>query len=390
MSSAKVKMLGLFLLAIVVRTILITSFLTRFPDLCQWGTNEMGCVGRSLLLNHTFSTPYHDASGPTAWLAPVYPAIVNVIFAVFGIQSSASAIAVIVLNGLCSALVSVVLFKMGSEFLSERAGLTAGLLWAVSPAVALVTLLIWDTCLTTLLATWACLLTLRLALPVRKRSWHSYVLVGGLWALAGLSSPSVLAPLPFLVLWLWAKTRQFKPTAIFSGASGLVLLPWTLRNFLVFHKLIPVRDKFWAEVFFENIGFQTHPLKTSMEYQRLGELQFIEMAKQRVLLYIHDHFADFLQQTLYRAGQFWILPEGMWRLSFFLSIATFLGLCVMAKRKLPTALPFLIILAVYPLTYYVSYTFSRYRHPIEPIMYMSAAFLLVEVGQRFRQNKPVA
>ena len=317
MSSAKAKMLGLFLLAVVVRTILITSFLRRFPDLYQWGTNEMGCVGRSLLLNHTFSTPYHDASGPTAWLAPVYPVSVSVIFAVLGIQSSASAIAVIVLNGLCSALVSIVLYKMGSEFLSERAGLTAGLLWAVSPAVALVTLLVWDTCLTTLLATWACLLTLRLALPTRERSWHSYALVGGLWTLAGLCSPSALAPLPFLVLWLWAKTRQLKPAAIFSAAAGLVLLPWTLRNFLVFHKLIPVRDNLWAEVFFGNIGFQTHPLKTSMEYQRLGELQFIEMAKQHVLLYIHDHFAEFLRQTLHRIGQFWILPEGMWRFSFF-------------------------------------------------------------------------
>src|SRR5712664_1725989 len=141
MFSARTKILGLFLLAVVVRAILIASFLSRFPDLYQWGTNEQGVVGRSLLLTHSFSSPYHDVSGPTAWIAPIYPAVVSAVFAVFGIQSSVSAIAVIVLNELCSALVSVVLYKMGSEFLSERAGLTAGLLWAVSPAVALVTLL---------------------------------------------------------------------------------------------------------------------------------------------------------------------------------------------------------------------------------------------------------
>src|ERR1051325_5114290 len=219
-------MLGLFLLAVLARAILITSFLSRFPDLYQWGTNEQGVIGRSLLLTHSFSSPYHDATGPTAWIAPVYPAIVSTIFAVFGIQSSASAIVAIILNALCSSLVCIVLYKIGTEFLSERVGLIAGLLWAVSPAVFLVTLLIWATCLTTLLATWACLLTLRLAFPRREQNWRTYSLTGGLWALAGLSSPSVLAPLPFLALWLWAKNRQVKPAAIFAIATGSVLLPW--------------------------------------------------------------------------------------------------------------------------------------------------------------------
>jgi hypothetical protein len=381
-------MLGLFLLAVLVRAILITSFLGRFSDLYQWGTNEQGVIGRSLLLTHSFSSPYHDACGPTAWIAPVYPAIVSVMFALLGIQSSASAIAAIVLNALCSALVSVVLYKIGSEFLTERVGLTASVLWAVSPAVSLVTLLVWDTCLTTLLATWAYLLTLRIAIRQREQSWSSYAMAGGLWALAGLSSPSVLAPLPFLALWLWAKTKQFKLTVIFSAAVGLGLLPWTLRNFFVFHRLIPVRDNFWAEIFFGNLGFETHPLKTSMEYQRLGELQFIDAAKQRVIMYTQTHFAEFIQQTLHRIGQFWILPEGMWKLSFFLTVATLLGLCMMVKHKLPAALPLLIILAAYPATYYISYTFSRYRHPIEPIMYISAAFLLAEIAHRFQHFRP--
>jgi len=196
-----------------------------------------------------------------------------------------------------------------------------------------------------------------------------------------------LAPLPILAFWLWSKAKQIKPAAVFAAAVGIVLLPWTLRNFLVFHKLIPVRDNFWAEVFFGNVGFETHPLKTSMEYQRLGELQFIEISKQRVLLYIHEHFGEFARQMLHRIGQFWVVPEGMWRLSFFLTLATFLGLCLMAKRKLPSAALFSIILITYPVTYYVSYTYSRYRHPIEPIMYLSSAFILVELAQRLRWIK---
>ncbi len=375
-------MFGLVLVAVLVRALLITSFLTRFPDLYLWGTNEVGVVGRSLFLSHSFSSPYHDAYGPTAWLAPVYPAIVAAIFAIFGVQTPASAIAAIVVNALCSALVSVVLYKMGSELFGEAVGIAAGLLCAVSPAVSLIALLVWDTCLSTLLATCACWLTLRLACREPGQRWISWASAGALWGVAGLSSPSVLAPMPFLVLWLWLKTKRIKLAGTFAGSLITILVPWTLRNLFVFHRLVPVRDNFWADMYWGNVGFGTHPLGKSMEYQRLGELPFIELCKQRLLLYLHDHFAEFARQTLHRIGNFWILPEGWWGLSFFLTAGTVMGVYLMARRKHPAAFPLSTILLVFPVTYYVSYTFSRYRHPIEPIMYLISAFVLVELGQR--------
>ena len=365
---------------------LITSFLTRSPDLYQWGTNEVGTVARALVLTHGFSSPYHDASGPTAWLAPVYPAIASAIFLFLGVQTPASAIAVIIFNALCSSLVTVVLYKMGAEFFSERVGMTAGLLWAVAPSVALITLMVWDTCLSTLMTACACWLTLRLVFGEKQPAWR-HVAAGSLWGLAGLSSPVVLAPLPFLVLWLWSKDKQVKAPALFAASAGMVLVPWTVRNFLAFHKLVPVRDNFWAEVYWGNLGFGTHPLGNSMGYQTLGEMPFIEVLKQRVLDYIHYHFAEFARQTLDRAEQFWIRPEGMWGLSFFLALVTALGLLLMARRRHPAAFPFFIILMTFPVTYYISYAFSRYRHPIEPIMYLSSAFFLVEASQTLGRTK---
>jgi hypothetical protein len=34
----------------------------------------------------------------------------------------------------------------------------------------------------------------------------------------------------------------------------------------------------------------------------------------------------------------------------------------------------MLVLIFYPMIYYISYTFSRYRHPIEPIIYVLAAY----------------
>jgi len=49
----------------------------------------------------------------------------------------------------------------------------------------------------------------------------------------------------------------------------------------------------------------------------------------------------------------------------------------------------LIFLMVYPIPYYLSYVFEKYRHPIEPLMCVLAAYPLVRVV-RFVSGKVMA
>src|SRR5260370_40583139 len=73
------------------------AYLARVkPDLLPWGSNEVGVVARWIVTTHSCSSPFHDAHGPTAWLAPVYPMLVAGIFLIFGVQTSASVIALLV------------------------------------------------------------------------------------------------------------------------------------------------------------------------------------------------------------------------------------------------------------------------------------------------------
>src|SRR6266852_1307171 len=65
---------------------------------------ENGRVARSIALGQGVSNPLHGDSGPTAMIMPVYPVILASIFKIFGIYSKASAIAILSLNSLFSAL----------------------------------------------------------------------------------------------------------------------------------------------------------------------------------------------------------------------------------------------------------------------------------------------
>jgi len=101
------------------------------PHMLSWGVNEVGGIARGIVTNQTFSSPFHNAHGPTAWIAPIYPGIVACIFVLFGIETPASALAVMCFNAICSAATGVIVYEIGKEIHSEQAGTFAGWLWAL-------------------------------------------------------------------------------------------------------------------------------------------------------------------------------------------------------------------------------------------------------------------
>jgi hypothetical protein len=186
---------------------------------------------------------------------------------------------------------------------------------------------------------------------------------------------------------MWLRSKRLNVAVTLVAATILILLPWTLRNAVVFHRFIPVRSNFWAEVSYGNLGFENHATGPSMEYQRLGEIAFGDVSKQRALSYIRAQPLEFFHKTVRRIGEFWVYPEGGFGLSFYLSLCTLLGLCLMFKVQPWPAAFFALVLIVYPIPYYVSFVFSRYRYPIEPIMYLSTAFLIDRAARALRERR---
>lgn len=362
----------IFIVAALLRLIVLVVLVAHSRT--WWGINEAGTIGRLLISGKGFASPFHDASGPSAWFAPVYPSLMAAIFLIFGIETTASAWVAALLNVLFASLTALVVRQLGREHFGEAAGGFAAWAWAIAPPLLIMPWLLWETCLSALAMSFAFLRLLRLNRHSRFREW---AVCGCIWGFAGLLNPALLAPL--LVLGVRAAWRKCtKGFMVLLLACGLCILPWTLRNEVRFHKLIPVRSNLWPELFFGNVGFTLHPHGGSMLYQREGEKAFSDDMRSRLMDYLRLHPRDFSRQTGKRIIEFWIEPTNFGPCAAFMSLAALAGL-VRAKVGHREWTSFACVLVFYPLLYYCTFTFSRFRYPIEPLVYVLAGYVFSEI-----------
>jgi len=260
-------------------------------------------------------------------------------------------------------------------------GAAAGWLWATCIPSAVVPLLVWDTSLSALVLAVGVFLTLTLERGASDFRWGA---IGFWWGFACLVNPALITPVPFIAFSQWLRQRRsgefsWKRVILFVALSLAVVSPWLIRNYRVFGTPVFVRSNFSAELYFGNLGFESHPLGKTYEYQNLGELRYIAQKQRAVLEYISRNSGKFLKDTVRRVLAFWTVPHislPYWPLMSFLSVV---GLAMAIQERRHGALPLLIFLMVYPIPYYLSYVFEKYRHPIEPLMCVLAAYPLVRV-----------
>jgi hypothetical protein len=368
---------------------------------------ETGHIAFSIASGKGFSSPFQRETGPTAWLAPIYPYLLAGIFKVFGIYTFRSFVVALSLNIMFSAAACVPIFFAGKRIAGVGAASAAAWLWALFPNAIIIPFeWIWDTCLSVLLVATLLWATMKLAETGRKRDWCLY---GLLWGFALLTNPAATLLLPVLLMWAAFRLRarsveRKQPTAGLIGpalATAIVVLccvPWTVRNYVQFHRFIPLRSNFAFELYIgnnENYDDQ-HRLRPGaitqdreiLRYLRMGETAFMDEEKRKAVAFITAHprmetwliaqrFVDFWLGTaspivaFQQAGSFWL------RLILVCNdaapLGAFLGIVVLlAKRNLYT-IPVVAFPLIFPLLYYVTHTSLRYRHPIDPIVLFLAA-----------------
>lgn len=389
------------LLRLAVITIGHTYRITPRRDHFQYGW-EMGRLARSIALGQGFSSPTDLSTGPSAWAAPIYPYILAGVFKIFGIYTALSAFVILTFNSIFAALTCLTLYWIGKRMYGATVGRAAAWTWAVFPyAIYWPTRVVWETSFTAFLLSLALLLTLRLAdQPGRWRLWF---LFGLLWGLILLTNTAVVSMMPFCLLWVvyrCPKRPQFLAAALCMVIALLVATPWTVRNYLVFGKFVFIRDNLPLEMHEANNarsqGLWTrneHPGNdpdAMRDFQRLGELRFMEEKKAQVRQFIREHPGQFLWFTLERAAYFWIAPPqativagyDLWisrHVNFALGAAfAFAGLWLTLRNRVPGRCLLACFLLIYPLPYYLVQPFVRYKHPIEPEMLLLIVYLFWE------------
>src|SRR5208282_4232603 len=104
---------------------------------------------------------------------PVYPYLIAAVFMFFGTYSKASALVLLSLQALISALTCLPVFFAARKTFGDRVALFSGWAWALFPlAIYWQAERIWPTWLATLLLTILFSMTLRLDRPVSLGAWN--------------------------------------------------------------------------------------------------------------------------------------------------------------------------------------------------------------------------
>lgn len=359
--------------------------------------NETGNIAYALAIGRGFSSPFRRETGPTAWLTPVYPLLVAGVFRVFGIFSAGSFFAVVLLNALFSSAACVPIFLAGRKIAGLAAASGAAWLWALFPnAVMMPFEWVWDTCLAAFLGALVFWATVELAESAhRTKAWCAY---GLLWGFTLMTNPALGSLLPFLLGWaayrgIRAPRISFGMPALALGIAILCCLPWTLRNYFVFHKLVPLRSNFPLELYIgNNNNYATRqfvwPPKITKEreilrYFRIGETAFMDEEGRKAMEFIRAHPGIALELTVERFIAFWAgiaQPREVWKATDSLlirglivcnslaAVGGLLGIVALLWRQNFYVFPAAAYPMVFPWVYYVTHPNLRYRHPIDPVV----------------------
>jgi len=366
---------------------------------------EMGRVGRSIALGEGFSNPYGGNTGPSAWEPPLYPYLIGGVFKIFGVYTYASAWVLLSINSLFAALTTIPVFLIAHRSFGARVGVWSARAWALNPYVWYWSIhWIWDTTFTPLILALIFWVSLEME---QWPDWRGWMLFGILWGVGALANPAMLAFLPFCGLWIWwRRSRRGLPSlggvVLSSVVFFLVLSPWLVRNYEVFGRFVFIRDDFGLQFRLGNNQFSDGMLFASLQpnlnpsefdrFRQMGEIAYEADCRRVAFDWIREHPQRFLVISLKRFFYYWNgVPRptdstAPWdfRSSLFLasSVLVIWGAVRALRRRWPGAWLFAGLIATYPTVYYFVFPHARYRHPIEPELFILGVFLLSEVRGR--------
>ena len=366
---------------------------------------ESGNIAHSLATGHGFSSPFRVDTGPTAWMTPLFPLLLAGIFRIFGAYTFHAWAATVLLNISSCTLACVPIYYAAKRIGGIVLAAGAASLWAIFPnAILMPVESMWDASISALLVATILWATLALAESEfdsqRLRHWCAY---GLLWGFALMTNPSLGSLLPVLLGWAAYRTYRrgelrLSQPALACGIAVLCCVPWTVRNYLAFHRFIPLRSNFAFELWLGNneqfdaqsqVVPAANPERAEIRsYIHMGETAFMQDKWAKAVGFMRAH--PRLEITLFarRFVATWTGVENpiegfrdadspLVRLVLISNTLAVLGaLCgivALVRSRNVYAFPLAAGPIVYPLIYYVTHTALRYRHPIDPVVLLLAA-----------------
>jgi 4-amino-4-deoxy-L-arabinose transferase-like glycosyltransferase len=390
---ARPHTLTIVALAVVTRFLILWFTIARFPHNWLYSRGiELGTLAQSLLAGHGLSSPFGGSTGPTALLAPGYPAAIALIFSIFGNFTFSAALAVMVMQLLFSVLTVMVIIHVSWKCFGVRTANLAGTFWAVSLPLIWMPTIFWETCLSTLII--ASMIALALHCE-RRPSSLLWTAMGAYCGLAALVNPALLLSMLAILGWTaWQTQRTARYAPIFGLLVFLAIFaPWPIRNARVLHAFIPLRSTVGFELWVGNrpgaTGFldeSQFPIFNNRElddYIVKGEVAYMGDKSALAKAYIRAHPVQFVRLSTIRFVRFWIgtgTKNGSAIFVLHALLTTSLGLIglwqLLRAHRVRLAILFLLPLILFPLPYYITHAEFRYRLVIDPLLTILGAYAI--------------
>jgi hypothetical protein len=286
--------------------------------------NEMGSIAVNLAQGRGYSSPFSQSSTPTAWLCPFVPLLWALVIKLAGSADGHTALIIAFVNTLPSAACVVVYWLIARHLFSENAALRRTELVVAAVFCA------WPDSLYRLddgwYFAWQELGTaLVVFLGMRWIDHPSLKTVTPLGIMGGILALINVAPLPVFMLVLLLpvlQNRQAWKRLLGCGAFGatltlLIVLPWLIRNAVVFHAFVPLRSTAGSLLYEGNnpngsvrenaASRQPYIQRAELErYNSLGEVEYSRQCLNDAIAYIRAHPLQATIRAVQRAYVMWL------------------------------------------------------------------------------------
>lgn len=228
----------------------------------------------------------------------------------------------------------------------------------------------------------------------------SVLLLGLATGLVILTRPPILFLIPIVIVYLYHR-RKIRFIILFCSALFLVLLPWTVRNYTVYHKIMPLSIagayNFWIGNHHGASGEQVQPPEALTFIEKNGISRLQEESVKQTKNFIFNYPLEFVKLTALRINKYFsiIRPMGFWfylsgwgqflflmssaLASIILFIFSFGGMFSSIKLKNKSANYLLAFTIATPLIIFLTVVETRYRFQIYPLLAIFAGYFIVSL-----------
>ncbi|MBN2104184.1 glycosyltransferase family 39 protein [bacterium] len=388
----------ILLLSLILRFVFITLFF-------HWDEGDVMDSNRyqRVALNINHGRGFTEWVLPTALAPPFYPFFMAGIMKLFG----TSQLPVKLIQILLSMLTCACVYWIGKIVFSRKTGLVAALGMAINPEIIVMAGTLYTE---TLYLFISCLVFITLSYAIRNPNLKKYWIMAGILMGMSILTRHVLILFPIFILafvWIFPSLNRLRrPLMIFSLSCYLVLVPWTVRNYVVFDQIVPVASgiggglwhgsnrsfdgRYQYELSQKGLAKETAGLERPVDQDRtlireslhsIGEapLQFLVSVLKRYIRFFIQVYED--------------VPQGQKRqmnpiifvvlmISYYPVLLSCIFGVVIYRKQWRTLFPYYLVMVYSGVACAMTVVTPRYRIPLYPFMILFASAMAIFLLQK--------